>query len=309
MNGPKPFNDIAYFGRITRKSKQAYSYGRAYYEKLPTRKCPDPQSRYHHAHWISSNGSLSECMVLSALDRWSAIHGYPVTCYSSCPMWDILGKQVGFRRGADLTEGVTAVRAARMWNCGAGHILQRLQVLSGLPIGKALLGMLPHYTGTQPGLVLMHLGAQRWGHCCQLKIQLRTIQVFLKFLRYAKDFKFIQVGSNPVPHLGTHVNCDMANLLEIASRCEYYIGIPSGVMHLMTALNKRCIVIISRINACDVALPVKKNIWLESPIWLYPQNIHLHEFGDGPQAKYISVDTLRQAINGELHPSLPCTWR
>ena len=70
------------------------------------------------------------------------------------------------------------------------------------------------------------------------------------------------------------------------SKCEYFLGIDSGPMHMAAGLGLKSIVIINN-TGNNIYLPRIKECDIPNSEWLYPQNVHLN---------------LSRAFNGEIYP-------
>jgi hypothetical protein len=94
----------------------------------------------------------------------------------------------------------------------------------------------------------------------------------------------------------------LEQLIEVVAQCGAFVGIVSGVMHLATALQLRCVVVLDFPHAAQVMLPTLKQVDQIEAEWLYPQNVHLHQCEEGPLCRRLSGENLERALAGELYP-------
>jgi hypothetical protein len=115
---------------------------------------------------------------------------------------------------------------------------------------------------------------------------------------------FIQIGTKAqlFQNVQDCTRLPLQQTIRLISGCEYFVGIVSGPMHIATALGIRCIIVLNFPHAHEIFLPVLKDIDLVESEWLYPQNVHLHQDGEGPLVPRLSYENLERAFNGEIHP-------
>lgn len=122
-----------------------------------------------------------------------------------------------------------------------------------------------------------------------------TIQEFIS--KNKNKFNFFEVGTHSFGFNDTIIQTGIGldNTIQLLSRCQYYFGMHSGLMHLATAIGLKSIIIINfpsiaQIHQCpDVFKPGNKTEWEKT--WLYPQHRHLHE--DEVSNEYsITIDNL-----------------
>lgn len=121
----------------------------------------------------------------------------------------------------------------------------------------------------------------------------------------SSNYEFVQFGNVDVLN-NTKVKNFIGRSIEESiielSSCNYYIGLNSGFMHLSTALNIKSIILVNVPHPADFYLPILKNVAIYDLNWLYPQNVHLHEYGENELVKKINLDNIFRAINGDIYP-------
>jgi hypothetical protein len=208
---------------------------------------------------------------------------------------------------------VNAPTLVRHYDSGPGHYLQRLRRAFGLPVEAIPRGCVK-WTGKRGrNRVVLHFEPgphALWQRkhvkegARQLTAQSRA--VLEKWIAQRGDLEFWMVGKPPPGGFlrGVHKvhTPTLAELVDKVGQCGWFVGIVSGVMHLATAMQLRCAVIVDFPEAHRIMLPtLRNNAQLESE-WLYPQNVHLHQTEEGPLVKRLSVDSLQRALAQELYP-------
>jgi hypothetical protein len=195
---------------------------------------------------------------------------------------------------------------------GNGHFIQRLQRVFGLepvlkpqpylyyPAAKSENRVILHFEAGGP-----HGGWQK----ANLHPRARTLyeegrSVLQEFINNHPELEFIQLGKEPVPLARVRNLPDntLEDTLKLIATSSFFIGIISGPMHVAAAFGIRSIVIINFPPAHKIFLPTLVDIDQVESEWFYPQNVHLHEEGEGPQVQMLSSRTLEMAYNGEVYP-------
>lgn len=131
-----------------------------------------------------------------------------------------------------------------------------------------------------------------------------TLSIINKFINCTKH-EFIQFGDIDIlknNNVRNKVNYSIEESIKELSTCDYYIGLNSGFMHIAAALDIKSIILVNVPDPIDLYLPILKNVAVYDLNWLYPQNVHLHEYGENDIVKQINFDNLLRAIDGELYP-------
>lgn len=208
---------------------------------------------------------------------------------------------------------VNAPTVVRHYATGNGHYLQRLRRAFRLPVDPVPRGCLAWKGHRWPKRVVMHFEAgphARWQRqnikagARQLSRQSRL--EIEKWVAQERGLEFIMVGRPPEGGPLKGVRCvktpTLDDLVNRVGECGWFVGIVSGVMHLATAMQLRCVVLVDFPEAHRIMLPTLKQTGQLEEEWLYPQNCHLHQEGDGPLVKRLSVDNMKRAMDGELYP-------
>lgn len=90
--------------------------------------------------------------------------------------------------------------------------------------------------------------------------------------------------------------------IEIASTCEYFIGVNSGPMHVAAALGLKSVIILNNKDSGKIYLPKIAEADIPESEWLYPQNIHLSLAEDNQLIEKFTTANLRRALEGKLYP-------
>lgn len=208
---------------------------------------------------------------------------------------------------------VNAPTLVRHYESGAGHYVQRLRRAFGLQVDPVPRGSIKWQGRRASNRVLMHFepGPHALWQRKAVKPGARLLtrasrEVLEKWVAASGGMEFWCVGGPPPggPLRGVHSvrTPTLANLIDKVGQCGWFVGIVSGVMHLAAALQVRSVVIVDFPEAERIMLPTLKQTGQLEEEWLYPQNVHLHQEGDGPLVKRLTVDNLKRAFNNELYP-------
>ncbi len=179
------------------------------------------------------------------------------------------------------------------YNWGGGHCTQRIQRGLGLPVStlpKPILGNI----GYNPlkGYVFVHLENDTdWKRNLPNSMDESIKKEIIKFFdnnHYLTPYYF----KNDLP---------LPMLFSIMSKCEYFLGIDSGPMHLASGLGLKSIIIINNPDN-NIYLPKIKECDIPNSEWLYPQNVHINTMGENPLVPKFSIDNLKKAFEGEIYP-------
>ncbi len=208
---------------------------------------------------------------------------------------------------------VNAPTLVRHFESGPGHYMQRLRRAFGLPVEPVPRASVSWKGQRKNNRVLMHFepGPHALWQRKNVKAGARFLSqqsraIIEKWVAQHGEMEFWCVGGPPPggPLKGVHTmrTPTLAELIDKTGQCGWFMGIVSGVMHLATAMQLKCVVLVDFPEAARIMLPTLKQTGQLEEEWLYPQNCHLHQEGEGPLVKRLSVDTLRQAFAGELYP-------
>lgn len=261
-----------------------------------------PHDRYHRVNLIHKNDSLAELIVLSAATALAHEMGRPHRLITRFPELDTFKKYHPWWREPKGTSGIQIVRSMRYWESGAGHAIQRIQRLLGLPTDVIPRGRLLNPSIRKEGKVMIHTGIGSWGHGCQSQLHEWGVKVLRNWIQDRGDLEFVQVGSSPAKLPCQHISGSLDDYIKIAGSCSHYVGIPSGLMHVATAFGVKCFVLVGCMHPNQIVLPMHRTRGPEELLWFYPQNIHFHERLQGGFIHKVSVESLDDAWDGIIQP-------
>lgn len=198
----------------------------------------------------------------------------------------------------------------RDFDMGAGHFIQRLQRAMGLYPERRPQGFLNIEHRPVKNRFVFHFEPGRhaqWQaqhvHPKARQVYPETKAVLQQFVSAHPDFEFFEVGRPTATLEGVELlNLPLDKTIEFLATCEYFVGIISGPMHMATALGLRCVVIINFPAPEKIVLPTLVDIDQVESEWFYPQNVLLHQEGEGPQVKRFSRLNLERALGGDVYP-------
>jgi len=214
---------------------------------------------------------------------------------------------------------VNAPTLVRYYRTGNGHYLQRLRRAFGLPVEAVPRGCVEWKGKRFSNRVVMHFEPGRHALWQRLHVHPRARMLYPesraeleKFVASRRDMEFWLVGRAPdnapirgVRHMPTRT---LAELVGTVGSCGWFVGIVSGVMHLATAMQLKCCVIVNFPPAAQWVLPTCKHTAQCESEWGYPQNTHLHQEEGAPLVPKLSLDSLQRAFGGEVYPYHRTDW-
>lgn len=178
------------------------------------------------------------------------------------------------------------------YNWGGGHCTQRIQRALGLPISVRPCPILKKDKKPFKGYVFVHLTTDTdWKRNTPNSLDLdvhNTVFEFFKINKHLTPYYF----KNDLP---------LSLLFTIMSKCEYFLGIDSGPMHLASGLGLKSIIVINNVGN-NIYLPRIKECDIPNSEWLYPQNVHLNTKGENQLVPSFSLENLSKAFEGEIYP-------
>lgn len=131
-----------------------------------------------------------------------------------------------------------------------------------------------------------------------------NIAVLESFIASKPDWEFVQIGNQKLKIKGAkNAHCETtSDLVNLIGSAEWFIGIMSGPLHVATAMQLRCVVVINFPDPRQIYLPTLVVTGLVEEEWFYPQNVHLHQDAEGELVKKYSADNLNRAFDGEVYP-------
>jgi hypothetical protein len=254
-------------------------------------------------------------MILTPLPSAARNAGRKTTIYSDSWYFQSIRRFVpdcsanGVYHGRNL---IAADVLQRDYDLGNGHFIQRLHRAIGLEPPLKPQGILGVTGEKMRGRVALHFEPGRhaaWQrdhvHARAREIYPGTTAELQRFINGHSELEFLEIGNRPsglLQGVDNKTGLPLHETLELLRSCEWFIGIMSGPMHLATALNCKCIVIINFPDPTQIFLPTLKDIDQVESEWFYPQNVHLHQEGEGRQVKQFSQYNLERAFNGEVYP-------
>lgn len=208
---------------------------------------------------------------------------------------------------------IAADHLQKRYAMGNGHFLQRLHRAFGFDVPLKPKGDL-EVLGIDrvKNRVAVHLlpgghadWQKRYIHPRAREVYDETAKGLQQFVKSHGQYQFFEVGSKRstwIQEAQDKTGIGLFETIRFLATCEYFVGIISGPMHIATALDVKCIVILNFPDANQIFLPTLKDIPLIESEWLMPQNVHLHQESDGPLVKQFSIDNLERAFNGEVYP-------
>lgn len=200
---------------------------------------------------------------------------------------------------------------AHFHDCGLnGHLLQKIQKVLDLEVQIKPRPKIESQIKTKNKKVVLSFDYGRNDFQFQFHERPRvlyeetreTIQKFI--LKHKNEYEFVEVGKKTFNFEGVENKTNLGiykTALEIAS-CEFFFGMHNGLMHLAAGFNKPSIVLINFPDASKICLPKFKDLGLTELDWLYPQNIHLHQDGEGEFVKKSTLQNIEKAFAGDLYP-------
>lgn len=191
-----------------------------------------------------------------------------------------------------------------------GHFLQNIQYCLGMPIQEIPKPRLINKTKTIKNRVVVTFDRGDHG-AFQTNIHPRprilydehkhTIEQFIK---NNSKYEFIEVGktSSNIKGAIDKTGLGIQKTAEIIGSCEYFFGMHNGLMHIATAFDKKCIIIVNFPKAQEIALPMLKRTDFPDMDWLYPQNIHIHQDEESILVPKLSYTTIESAFDGSIYP-------
>lgn len=206
---------------------------------------------------------------------------------------------------------INAPDLVHQYDCGNGHYLQRIRRAFGLQVDDKPHGFLRWHGQRNRETVILHFDPgvhAKWQrkaiHKRARMIYEETREAIKAFVASRPTWTFIEVGESPLQIEGTeyrktNTTVDLVNLIATG---EWFIGIMSGPMHVATALGLKCVVIVNFPKAEKVFLPTLRVTGQVEEEWMYPQNVHLHQDGDGPLVRRATLNNFNRAFDGDIYP-------
>jgi autotransporter strand-loop-strand O-heptosyltransferase len=173
---------------------------------------------------------------------------------------------------------------------GGGHAIQRIERALNLEVSVKPKGHLNIEKKIVKNKVAVHLNKGGAKHTNLSQKSENLVNRFME--KYFDIYEFVEI--NPKNTL--------TKTIEMLSTCEYFIGLNSGPMHLATALDLKCVVLVNSPLPSELFLPKIKECEIPELEWLYPQNVHLHENGSNKLVPKLTIRSLKNAFEGRVYP-------
>lgn len=192
-----------------------------------------------------------------------------------------------------------------------GHFLQNIQYCLGIPIQEIPKPKLINNIKTVQNRVVLTFDRGAHG-AFQTHIHPRprilyeehkaTIEQFIE--NNSNKYEFIEVGKTSSSIRGAidQTNLGIEKTAEIIGSCEYFFGMHNGLMHIATAFDKKCIIIVNFPKTHEIVLPMLKRTDFPDMDWLYPQNTHLHQDEESYLVPKLSYRSIEAAFGGNVYP-------
>lgn len=206
---------------------------------------------------------------------------------------------------------ISAPELIRMYDCGNGHFVQRIRNAYGYKVDDKPQCQIRLNGIEKKERVILHFDAGVHSEWQKKNLHPRARQLYPenkllieKFIKQHPELEFIEIGQKPLGIKGaTYIGGGSTmDTMKTVATGKYFIGIISGPYHVATALGLKVICIINFPKAENIFLPTLKAIDQVEMEWFYPQNVHLHQDGEGKQVKRFTLDNLNRALNGEVYP-------
>lgn len=255
---------------------------------------------------------LGDTMMMTDLPRAASQQGKDLTCYSGSPHFlQLMSFNPFWKQRVDKAFMVNAPDMVRQYDCGNGHYLQRIRRAFGLKVDDRPRGCLRWRGSRNPKRVILHFepGVHVNWQRIQIHPKARTLYPetrleLEKFIREMPGYRFVQIGKNNLAikgstYIRTPTTVDLVNQIALGS---WFIGIMSGPMHVATALELKCVVIMNFPDASKIVLPTLNVTGEIESEWCYGQNCHLHQDSESPLVPRVNCMNLHRAFNNEIYP-------
>lgn len=256
---------------------------------------------------------LGDTMMMTDLPRAAQKQGRTdLTCFSGSPHFlQLMSFNPFWKQQKDKAFMVNAPDLVRQYDCGNGHYLQRIRRAFGLKVDDCPRGCIAWKGRRNPNRVILHFEPGVHVNWQRKEIHARARQLYPetkleleRFISQSRKLHFFQVGKESLHIRGTtHVRAvntvDLVNQIALGS---WFIGIMSGPMHVATALQLKCVVIVNFPAPDKIFLPTMKVTGQIESEWFPSQHVFLHQDGEVPLVPKATCMNLHRAFNGEVYP-------
>lgn len=259
-----------------------------------------------------TGSSLGDAVVATALARSAARAGREIAIHVPGSSFAVLRGFLPYPLLPPATFWVAGDGLRFDFDLGNGHFIQRLQRAFGFAPDPRPHGCVAvDGVATVPGRVAVHLEAGPHRTWQQANVHPRAREVYPEHLtmieRFARrhpELEFVQIGlvGTGLAAVRDATGTPLDESIRLLASCEYFIGVPSGPMHLAAALGKRVITIVNFPPARSIVLPVLKDVDVVESEWLYPQAVVLHQDDESELVPRFTERSLESAFAGEVYP-------
>ena len=249
---------------------------------------PLPGLRYRGCTAFSSNSSLSDAVVLTGLARAMWENGMDPSIHSACPFFEELMRYCPWGAPSQGEVGVNIHKVLGIYQCGSGHVIQRLQRAWGLAADLVPKGSILSPCPPVPRRVFTCYASKSWIHGNERKV--------LEKARATMKQVYGELEPEGYEFVNSQYDVTFEDKFKKLASCEYYVGIPGGWMHLATALGRKCIVFVRGIEPIRFFLPMVRDVTDMRLMWFYPQNVHLHEEEKGDSIDSVTAESVTRAL-------------
>ena len=226
---------------------------------------------------------LGDTVVLTPFSEYKFI-------FSDSPSFNILMKYNKYYKDCfAIKDNFNSITEYAKYDWEGGHAIQRISKALGLPEVIKPKGTININKDIVKGRIGFCLEKQIVN---QHSLDDKSKKIFEEFITSTKEYEFID--------LSKIISLD--ELIKEISKCEFFIGLNSGPMHIAAALEIKSIIIVSRPDCSSLYLPRIKEVEIEELEWLYPQNVHLHTKGMNELVEQFNKENLLEAIKGNIYP-------
>jgi hypothetical protein len=284
---------------------------RAFYGRAPKRRVPQLTHPLSSFTFVNGAVGLGDSVMLASI-LGHQTPDMPLSVWSHGPYLEPLRPMFPPQQGSMQPFLVDIDRLKFCFDIGNGHFLQRLErLLGGRPDPLPRARMKSLEGGKIDRAVVVHLepGAQAAWQRRWIKPNARLLSessraALQHFISTESAYRFFEIGSAPsgIDGVGDWTGLSLIETIERMSRCEYFVGIMSGPIHLAAALDLRMIAIVDFPDPDRIWLPTLADIDQVESEWFYPQSVLLHQEGAGGTVEVLSARNLSRALRGEVYP-------
>lgn len=265
---------------------------------------------------ITLNIGLGDAIVLTSLTN---DHSKEVDVFSQNKHWETLCKFNNKLSKINKCEKRIRTELFEFFNCGNGHLHQKLQRALGLKVESLPKGYLNptkqipfkknkiaiNFSTGPSGLDLIKLGfknPRRLDEFAKIEVE--------KFIKNS-HYHFVEMGTERIfklENVEDFTNRSVEDSFNELNSCEFFIGLNSGFMSASAALGVKSIILLNVPHIQDLYLPFMVDFLVrdtgigEDMAWLFPQHVYLHQHGENELVPIVSEENIKKAINGEVYP-------